>query len=170
MVSATCQMAPKAFDQQPLEAAAAISACFAAYRVDGDVKWVADANAPSLGFSAPMTSPCRLVDVATGACRDGLHVDRANENRGGESVVSYLLGLAEMRLFARTSAKLRSKLANVRAQPIELAQRSRGRIEAHSVAGAAGASPPPEPRAGGRASVQARHRAARSQSHRSKAR
>src|SRR5271156_3437540 len=36
-----------------------------------------------------------LVDPETGSCRDGLHPDRANENRGGESVVSYLLGLAD---------------------------------------------------------------------------
>ena len=45
-----------------------------------------------------------LVDVETGSCRDGLHPDRANENRGGESVVSYLLSLAEMRQLARAQA------------------------------------------------------------------
>ena len=39
--------------------------------------------------------------METGACRDGLHPDRANENRGGESVVSYLLSLAELRALAR---------------------------------------------------------------------
>jgi hypothetical protein len=44
-----------------------------------------------------------LVDVETGSCRDGLHPDRANENRGGESVLSYLLGLAEIRQLARAS-------------------------------------------------------------------
>ena len=44
-----------------------------------------------------------LVDVDTGSCRDGLHPERVNENRGGESVVSYLLGLAEMRALARAS-------------------------------------------------------------------
>jgi hypothetical protein len=32
-----------------------------------------------------------------------LHPDRANENRGGESVVSYLLALAEMRQLARVN-------------------------------------------------------------------
>jgi hypothetical protein len=42
-----------------------------------------------------------LVDPESGSCRDGLHPDRANENRGGESVVSYLLSLAEMRQLAR---------------------------------------------------------------------
>jgi hypothetical protein len=41
------------------------------------------------------------VDLETGSCRDGLHPDRANENRGGESVVSYLLGLSEIRHMAR---------------------------------------------------------------------
>ena len=45
-----------------------------------------------------------LVDLETGSCRDGLHPDRANENRGGESVVSYLLGLAEIRQLARVNA------------------------------------------------------------------
>jgi hypothetical protein len=39
--------------------------------------------------------------AATGACRDGLHPDRANENRGGESAVSYLLALVEMQIAAR---------------------------------------------------------------------
>jgi hypothetical protein len=32
-----------------------------------------------------------------------LHPDRANENRGGESVLSYLLSLAEIRQLARVN-------------------------------------------------------------------
>jgi len=44
-----------------------------------------------------------LVDPHTGSCRDGLHPDRANEKHGGESVVSYLLGLAEIRQLARAN-------------------------------------------------------------------
>ena len=44
-----------------------------------------------------------LVDPETGSCRDGLHPDRANENRGGESVLSYLLSLAEIRQLARVN-------------------------------------------------------------------
>ena len=42
--------------------------------------------------------------METGSCRDGLHADRPNENRGGESVVSYLLGLVDMRLLERMDA------------------------------------------------------------------
>jgi hypothetical protein len=35
-----------------------------------------------------------------------LHPDRANENRGGESVVSYLLGLADIRQLARVNVSV----------------------------------------------------------------
>ena len=33
----------------------------------------------------------------TGGCRDGLHVDRSNENQGAESMLAFLLSLTEMR-------------------------------------------------------------------------
>jgi hypothetical protein len=38
-----------------------------------------------------------LYDPATGGCRDGLHPDRANENQGAESTLSFLMALLEMR-------------------------------------------------------------------------
>lgn len=91
---------PRAFDQQPLEATAAISACLAAWRADGDPKWRAEAGRAFAWFLGSNDLCVPLVDVATGSCRDGLHPDRANENRGAESAVSYLLSLAEMREFA----------------------------------------------------------------------
>jgi len=92
---------PSAFDQQPLEATAAISACLAAWRSDGDVRWKEDAARAFSWFLGTNDLSTPLVDVETGSCRDGLHPDRANENRGGESVVSYLLSLAEIRQLAR---------------------------------------------------------------------
>ena len=100
------RMPPKAFDQQPLEATAAISACLAAWRADGDVKWKAEAARAFAWFFGSNDLSLPLVDRETGSCRDGLHPDRANENRGGESVVSYLLSLAEMRQLARLSGEL----------------------------------------------------------------
>ncbi len=93
---------PREFDQQPLEAAATISACLAAWRADGDVKWKADAARAFAWFLGGNDLSLPLVDLETGSCRDGLHADRANQNRGGESAVSYLLGLAEIRQLART--------------------------------------------------------------------
>jgi glycosyltransferase involved in cell wall biosynthesis len=93
--------APRQFDQQPLEAAATISACLAALHAEGDPKWQADAERAFAWFLGSNDLGIPLVDLDTGSCRDGLHPERANENRGGESVVSYLLGLAEMRALAR---------------------------------------------------------------------
>ncbi len=105
---------PQAFDQQPLEATATISACLAAWRADGDPKWRASAARAFAWFFGSNDLAVPLVDPETGSCRDGLHPDRANENRGGESVVSYLLGLAEIRELARLGGN-RTKPAALRA-------------------------------------------------------
>lgn len=105
---------PRAFDQQPLEATAAISACLAAWRADGDVEWRAEAARAFAWFLGSNDLSLPLVDLETGSCCDGLHPDRPNENRGGESVISYLLGLAEIRQLARRSAN-RTELAPLQA-------------------------------------------------------
>ncbi len=105
---------PRPFDQQPLEATAAISACLAAWRADRDARWKADAARAFAWFLGSNDLSTPLIDLETGSCRDGLHSDRANENRGGESVVSYLLGLAEIRQLARTESE-RTERALLRA-------------------------------------------------------
>lgn len=97
---------PRAFDQQPLEATATIAACLTAWRADGDAEWKAFAARAFAWFLGSNDLSVALVDPHTGSCRDGLHPDRANENRGGESVVCYLLGLAEIRQLARVNAGL----------------------------------------------------------------
>src|SRR3984885_8722746 len=94
---------PRPFDQQPLEAAATIAACLAAWRAGHDVEWKAEAARVFAWFLGSNDLSVSLVDLETGSCRDGLHPDRPNENRGGESVVSYLLGLSEIRQIARLS-------------------------------------------------------------------
>ncbi len=105
---------PRAFDQQPLEATAAISACLAAWRADGDVEWRSEAARAFAWFLGSNDLALPLVDLETGSCCDGLHPDRPNENRGGESVISYLLGLAEIRQLARISGN-RTELAPLQA-------------------------------------------------------
>ncbi|MFZ0500679.1 MAG: glycosyltransferase family 4 protein [Steroidobacteraceae bacterium] len=99
------RMHPEAFDQQPLEAAASIAACFAAWRADGDDTWRAHAERALAWFFGRNDLSLPLVDLETGSCRDGLHPDRPNENRGGESAVSYLLSLSDMREFGRLQGK-----------------------------------------------------------------
>jgi glycosyltransferase involved in cell wall biosynthesis len=96
---------PRAFDQQPLEATATIAACLAAWRAHGDPSWRAHALRAFTWFLGNNDLSISLIDLATGSCRDGLHPDRANENRGGESVVSYLLGLAQIRHMDRVVAE-----------------------------------------------------------------
>ncbi|BCA04990.1 glycosyltransferase involved in cell wall biosynthesis [Bradyrhizobium diazoefficiens] len=102
---------PRAFDQQPVEATATIAACLTAWRADGDAEWKAMATRAFAWFLGSNDLSVALVDPLTGSCRDGLHPDRANENRGGESVVCYLLGLAEMRQLARVNASLTRPIA-----------------------------------------------------------
>ena len=93
---------PRGFDQQPLEATATISACLAAWRADGNPKWRTEALRAFDWFLGSNDLTVPLIDVETGSCCDGLHPDRANENKGGESAVSYLLSLAEIRHLERT--------------------------------------------------------------------
>ena len=90
---------PEAFDQQPVEAAATISACLAAWRVDGGAEWRAGAMRAFDWFLGENDLQTALIDPDTGSCSDGLHPDRPNENKGAESALSYLLGLVEMRQF-----------------------------------------------------------------------
>src|SRR6202034_1218278 len=100
----------RAFDQQPVEATATIVACLAARRADNDAEWETRwegmATSDFAWFLGSNDLSVPLVDLQTGSCRDGLHPDRANENRGGESVVCYLLGLAEIRQLARVNPGL----------------------------------------------------------------
>jgi glycosyltransferase involved in cell wall biosynthesis len=94
---------PRAFDQQPVEATATIAACLTAWRADGDAGWTTMATRVFGWFLGSNDLSVALVDPQTGSCRDGLHPDRANENRGGESALSYLLSLAEIRQLARVN-------------------------------------------------------------------
>jgi glycosyltransferase involved in cell wall biosynthesis len=85
------------FDQQPLEAAGAVSACLQAYRVTGDGRWRSEAWSAFNWFLGDNDLQIPLYDSVTGGCRDGLHPDRANENQGAESTLSFLMALLEMR-------------------------------------------------------------------------
>jgi glycosyltransferase involved in cell wall biosynthesis len=96
---------PHAFDQQPVEATAMISACLSAWRSTGDVVWQADATRIFAWFLGSNDLSVPLADTQDGSCCDGLHPDRANENKGGESVLSYLGSLAEIRQLARENGE-----------------------------------------------------------------
>jgi glycosyltransferase involved in cell wall biosynthesis len=85
------------FDQQPVEACAAVSACLQAYRATGKSRWRKEAWSAFNWFLGDNDLQIALYDPTTGGCRDGLHPDRANENQGAESTLSFLMALLEMR-------------------------------------------------------------------------
>jgi hypothetical protein len=86
------------FDQQPIEAHAMVSACLEAYRATADVWWYEQAQRAFDWFIGWNDLGLELYSAESGACGDGLHVDRVNGNQGAESTLAFLLSLAEMRL------------------------------------------------------------------------
>jgi glycosyltransferase involved in cell wall biosynthesis len=85
------------FDQQPIEAAGAVSACLQAYRMTGETRWRLAAWSAFNWFLGDNDLQLPLYDSTTGGCRDGLHPDRANQNQGAESTLSFLMALLDMR-------------------------------------------------------------------------
>ncbi len=93
------------FDQQPIEAGAMVSACLQAFRVTGNPRWRNAAWSAFNWFLGKNDLQLPLYDVSTGGCRDGLHPNRANENQGAESTLSFLMALSELRLSERAEQK-----------------------------------------------------------------
>ena len=89
------------FDQQPVEACASVSAYLQAYHATGKGRWRKEAWTAFNWFLGDNDLQIALYDPATGGCRDGLHPDRANENQGAESTLSFLMALLEMRKLER---------------------------------------------------------------------
>jgi glycosyltransferase involved in cell wall biosynthesis len=87
------------FDQQPVEAGGAVSACLEAYRATGDDRWRKEAWSAFNWFLGDNDLQIPLFDSTTGGCRDGLHPERVNENQGAESTLAFLMAQVEMRLF-----------------------------------------------------------------------
>lgn len=79
------------FDQQPLEAQAAIEAASAAWRASRESKWVQHAQAAWRWFFGANDRGVILADPVSGRCRDGLTPRGANENCGAESILAFQL-------------------------------------------------------------------------------
>jgi hypothetical protein len=92
------------FDQQPIEAAAAVAACIEAFNTTGDAAWRAETTRAFDWFLGANDLGELLYDPSTGGCRDGLHPNRANQNQGAESTLSFWLALAEMKALDNASA------------------------------------------------------------------
>lgn len=104
---------PAAFDQQPLEAWAAVSACIRAAEATGDHAWMIEAEDSFAWFLGRNDLALSLYDTSTGGCRDGLHADRVNENQGAESTISFLCALAELKSAHASPANANAWAASV---------------------------------------------------------
>ena len=67
-----------------------------AHEATGDPYWLAQATKAFEWFQGGNDLGVALYDAQTGGCRDGLHIDRVNQNQGAESTLAFLLSLAEM--------------------------------------------------------------------------
>jgi glycosyltransferase involved in cell wall biosynthesis len=85
-----------AFDQQPIEALATISACAAAWLATTDDRWKHHARQTFLWFCGDNDLGLSLV-TADGGCYDGLTRTGCNRNQGAESILSYHLAASTMR-------------------------------------------------------------------------
>lgn len=109
--------AKAAFDQQPVEVCAMVSACLVARHVTRDEQWLLKARNAFNWFLGRNRLQQPLYDAATGGCRDGLHADRPNENQGAESTLSFLMALLELRTATPAVPSANARLA--RAVPRE---------------------------------------------------
>jgi hypothetical protein len=132
------------FDQQPLEATASIAASLAAQRHTNDSRWRNEAYRAFAWYFGSNDLSQSLVDTETGSCRDGLHPDRRNENCGGESVVSYLLALADIRRFEQLHLSANPSKAAAfgpRLVPKSIITQPRGPLAASHISKSAGPLP-----------------------------
>jgi hypothetical protein len=84
------------FDQQPVEVHSLISACLDAYRATRELNWYRIANQAFEWFLGRNALGMPMYDSVSGGCRDGLHIDRLNENQGAESTLAFLQSLLEL--------------------------------------------------------------------------
>ena len=103
---------PAVFDQQPIEACAAIGACIEAFNSTNDPAWCADARRAFDWFLGANDLNLPLCNVSTGGCRDGLHMDRTNRNECAESTLAFLMALAEMKDLEEATVTFQDQAAN----------------------------------------------------------
>lgn len=84
------------YDQQPLEPAALIGACKAAYRASGDDKWLVEMRRCFEWYVGRNDLGLSMVDFQSRGCYNGLTASGVNENQGGESLLSWLISLLIM--------------------------------------------------------------------------
>lgn len=106
------------FDQQPLEAQAAIEACQTAWQATGDMYWYEHAMAAWSWFFGGNDRGVQLADMTTGRCRDGVTPRGANANCGAESILAFQLShYATVALYRASNESPRGRLLEPAREP-----------------------------------------------------
>lgn len=101
------------FDQQPVEAWAAIDAAAAAFAATGDLGWLRHAETAYRWFLGGNDRGEVLADLATGRCRDGVTPQGVNLNCGAESILAFQLAHYAMCRLANRSGTGKPVASNV---------------------------------------------------------
>lgn len=97
---------PAPFDQQPVEAWAAVDACAVAFEATGDRNWIGKARMAYDWFLGRNDRSVAVGDVLGGSCCDGITPIGLNANQGAESVLAFQMATIAIRdLVADTTSK-----------------------------------------------------------------
>lgn len=86
------------FDQQPVEAAALLEACYAALLTTQDSRWEEAMKTVFNWFLGRNDQRVVLYNFSTGGCFDGLLPGGVNQNQGAESTLCWLISLHRMQM------------------------------------------------------------------------
>jgi hypothetical protein len=89
---------PAQFDQQPIDAAALLSACHDAYRYTQDETWKREMKKCFNWFLGANDLNTPLYNFKTHGCHDGLHSYGVSQHQGAESTLSWLMSVLRMHL------------------------------------------------------------------------
>lgn len=95
---------PSRFDQQPLEAAATIDACQAAYDATNDGYWIAEARKAYAWYFGANDLGIPIAVPEEGTCFDGLTPYDVNRNQGAESVLAFQSSTCAMHALLRNQS------------------------------------------------------------------
>lgn len=121
------------FDQQPVEAWAAIEAAASAYAATGDQCWLRHAETAYRWFLGGNDRGEVLADIATGRCRDGVTPQGVNMNCGAESILAFQLAHYAMCGLANRTGNGQAKASRVVGEAVPNRINSKG---AQQLAGA----------------------------------
>jgi glycosyltransferase involved in cell wall biosynthesis len=96
---------PSRYDQQPLEAWATIDAALAAHVATRDARWIEMGWRAYRWYLGANDVGVPIASISDGDCYDGLMADRANLNRGAESVLSFQLATSAMQRLANRAGQ-----------------------------------------------------------------